>query len=270
MNVQATSSAGRPTRTPWQIQRAVLFALLQRDLKARFGGRWLGVFWILMEPIAHVTILMLIFAYLRERLVPGVPFVLFLVTGLFPFFIFRALSLRVMGAIDGSRGLFGYRQVKPIDALIVRGALEALLYSVIYAVFLVALGWYGLPSFPDEPLQVAVASGVLIVLGLSLGVLFAVLTDELPQLRVFIRIAFFPLYILSGVMFPISVLPSAALPWLLWNPILHLLEMQRGYFFSHYPVIEQASLAYPSGLAVLLLAAALSVYRLRRHRLLAS
>lgn len=269
MNVPAPP-ARRSTRTPWQIQLAVLFALLQRDLKARFGGRWMGAFWILLEPIAHVAVLMFMFAYLRERLVPGVPYVLFLVTGLIPFFIFRGLSLRIMGAIDGSRGLFGYRQVKPIDTLVVRGALEALLYSAVYVVFLSVLGWYGLQWFPDEPLQLAFASGVLIVLGLSLGLLFAVLTDDLPQLRVFIRIAYFPLYLISGVIFPVSALPPTALPWLLWNPLLHLLEVQRGYFFSHYPVIEQASLAYPAGLALVLLAAALALYRLRRHRLLAS
>lgn len=248
----------------------MLFALLQRDLKARFGGRWLGAFWILLEPIAHMAFLMLMFTYLRERLVPGVPFLLFLITGLIPFFIFRGMSLRVMGAIDGSRGLFGYRQVKPIDTLIVRGALDALLYSVVYVVFLAVLGWTGLQWFPDEPLQLFLASGVLIVLGFSLGLLFAILTDDVPQLRVFIRIAYLPLYIVSGVIFPVSALPPAALSWLLWNPLLHLLEVQRGYFFSHYPVIAQANLSYPAGLALLLLAIALGLYRLRRHRLLAS
>jgi capsular polysaccharide transport system permease protein len=248
----------------------VLFALLQRDLKARFGGRWMGAFWILLEPIAHVTVLMLIFAYFRERLVPGVPFVLFLITGLFPFFIFRGMSLRVMGTIDGSRGLFGYRQVKPIDALLVRGALDALLHSAVYIVFLAVLGWHGLQWFPDEPLQLLFASVVLVVLGFSLGLLFAVITDDLPQLRVFIRILYFPLYVISGVIFPIGSLPSTTLNWLLWNPILHLLELHRGYFFKHYSTIEEVSLSYPAGLAVILLSIALGVYRLRRHRLLAS
>ena len=265
-----TTSSTRPTRTPAQIQRAVLFALFQRDLKARFQGRWLGAFWILLEPIAHVTVIMLIFTHLRTRLVPGVPFVLFIVTGLIPFFIFRGLSLRTMGAIDGSRGLFGYRQVKPIDTLLVRGALEALIYSVVYVVVLAALGWYGLQWFPDRPLELAVASSVLIVLGLSLGLLFAVITDDVPQLRVIVRIAYFPLYIISGVIFPLAALPTATLPWLLWNPVLHLIEVQRGYFFDHYPVIEQASLAYPAAVAIVLLALSMALYRIRRHRLLAS
>lgn len=269
MNARPPSVA-RAARTPWQIQLAVLFALLQRDLKARVGGRWLGAFWILLEPIAHVAVIMVLFTQLRDRLVPGVPFVLFLVTGLIPFFIFRGLSLRVMGAIDGSRGLFGYRQVKPIDTLLVRGALDALLYSGVYVLFLAALGWAGLQWFPDEPLQLFVASAVLIVLGLSLGLLFAVVTDDLPQLRVFIRIAYFPLYIISGVIFPLATLPPSVLPWLLWNPVLHLLEVQRGYFFSHYRVLPEASLAYPALLALLLLAVALGLYRVRRHRLLAT
>lgn len=264
------SGAATRKRTPWAIQRAVLFALFQRDLKGQFGGRWLGAFWVFLEPLAHVAIIMLLFAYLRERLVPGVPYVCFLVTGLLPFFMFRGISLRVMGAIDASRGLFGYRQVRPIDALIVRALLELLVYSVVYLCFLAVLGWVGFPWFPDEPLELVLSSVTLVVFSFSLGVLYAVLTDDLPQTRVFIRIAYFPLYLISGVMFPVASLPQAALDYLTWNPILHLLEVQRSHFFTSYRPIDAANLVYPGGLSLLALALALGLYRMRHHRLIAT
>ena len=257
-------------RSPWAIQRAVLFALFQRDLKAQFGGRWLGAFWVFIEPLAHVTIIMVLFAYLRDRLIPGIPYVSFLVTGLLPFFMFRGISLRLMGAIDASRGLFGYRQVRPIDALVVRAALEVLVYSVVYASFLAVMGWVGLPWFPDEPLELALTSLTLIVFSFSLGVLYAVVTDDLPQLRVFIRIAYFPLYLISGVMFPVAALPQTALDYLSWNPLLHLLEMQRSHFFASYRPVDLANLAYPGGLSLVLLALALGLYRMRHRRLIAT
>jgi capsular polysaccharide transport system permease protein len=258
------------TRTPWQVQRAVLFALFQRDLKARFGGRWLGAFWVLFEPLAHVAVLMVLFAYFRERLVPGIPYVLFLVTGLLPFFVFRGISLRLMGAIDGSRGVFGYRQVQPLDTLLVRAGLEILTYSAVYLAFLVGLGWLGFQWFPDQPLELAGASFTLIVLGFSLGVLFAVGTDDLPQLRVVIRIAYFPLYLISGVIFPVGTLHANMIDWLDWNPLLHLLEMERAFFVSDYRPIQSANMWYPAGVSLVALAAALSCYRLRRRRLLAT
>lgn len=257
-------------RSPWQIQRAVWFALLQRDLKARFEGRWLGALWTLAEPIAHVVMLMVLFGYLRHRLVPGMPFPLFLVTGLIPFLMFRNVTLRIMGAIDGSRGLFGYRQVKPIDVLVARAGMEVLLYSVIFVVFLAALGWAGLPWFPDRPLHLAMASVVLLALGFGLGVTLAVLTDDAPQIRMFVRLMFMPLYFLSGVMFPLHSLSAEFLPWLLWNPLLHLVEIHRGDFVEHYRVVDTVSLAYPAGLALITLAFGLALYRVRRQRLLAT
>jgi len=269
LNTGLTASAAPGKRTPWQIQRAVLFALLQRDLKARFGGRWLGGLWTLFEPLAHVVILLLLFGYLRHRVVPGIPFPLFLVTGLIPYLIFRNLTLRLMGALDGSRGLFGYRQVKAIDVLVARAGMEVLIYSVLFVAFLAAMGWAGLPWFPDRPLHLAVASVVLIVFGFGLGLTLAVLTDDWPQLRVFIRLMFMPLYFLSGVMFPLHSLPADFLPWLLWNPLLHLIEIHRGDFVDHYRVIEQVNLSYPAAISLVTLALSLALYRVRRLRLLA-
>ena len=101
-------------RTAWDIQRAVFLALFVRELKTRFGGRWLGVFWVLLEPTAHLAMLLVIFAFIRHRLLPGLEFPVFLLTGLVPFFVFRNLTLRGMDSVDSNRGLFGYRQVKPI------------------------------------------------------------------------------------------------------------------------------------------------------------
>jgi capsular polysaccharide transport system permease protein len=175
-----------------------------------------------------------------------------------------------MGSVDGSRGLFGYRQVKPIDPIIARATVDTLMHSVVYVFFLAVFGWYGLNWFPDQPLGLFAVSAVLIALAFGLGLLFAVLTDEVPQLRIFIRIAYLPLYLISGVILPIKSLPSQVQGWLLWNPLLHLMELSRHYFFDQYRAIQQASLTYPASVALVALAAGLSLYRLRSQRLLAT
>lgn len=259
-----------PKRSAWEIQRAVFLALFVRELKTRFGGRWLGVFWVLVEPLAHLSILLLIFAFIRHRLLPGVDYSMFVLTGLIPFFMFRNLALRGMEAVDSNRGLFGYRQVKPIDPMLARALLEVSLYSVIYGTLLVGLGWLGTDVLPVRPLELMGVSAVLIVMGFSLGLVCAVLTDDLPELRSFVRIVFIPLYLLSGVMFPVSTLAEGALDWLIWNPVLHILEISRGYYFPGYHVISRVDLAYPVAFTLLMLSLGLALYRLRRHRLLAT
>ncbi|GIX24545.1 MAG: ABC transporter permease [Caldimonas manganoxidans] len=266
-------TAQASTRTPraaWQVQRSVWFALFLRELKTRFGGHWLGVYWALLEPLAHIVILLLIFGFMRHHVLPGVDYAVFLLVGLVPFFIFKNLTLRGMEAVDANRGLFGYRQVKPIDPLVARALLEVALYSAVYLIMLGAMAWVGFTVLPARPLELMGVSAVLLVFGFGLGLVFAVATDELPNARSFIRISFMPLYLLSGIMFPVSALPPQVLPWLLWNPILHAIELSRGYFFAQYHVVHGVSLPYVSAWALGTMALGLSLYRVRRHRLLAS
>jgi capsular polysaccharide transport system permease protein len=96
-----------------------------------------------------------------------------------------------------------------------------------------------------------------------------VLTDEAPRARVLVRIVFFPLYLISGVVLPLHTLSSDVLPWLLWNPVAHALEVSRGLYFSAYHPIAQASASYVYAFALLALVCGLSLYRVRRHRLVA-
>lgn len=259
-----------PKRSAWEIQRAVFLALFVRELKTRFGGRWLGVFWVLLEPTAHLAMLLVIFAFIRHRLLPGLEFPVFLLTGLVPFFVFRNLTLRGMDSVDSNRGLFGYRQVKPIDPMLARALLEVSLYSLIFVTMLAVMGWLGIEVAPHRPLEWLGVFAIVVVLGFSLGLVFAICTDDLPELRSFVRILFVPLYLLSGVMFPVATLSESVLPWLLWNPMLHAIEVSRGFFFTSYHVIPQVSLLYPIGCALLALTLGLMLYRVRRHRLLAT
>lgn len=259
-----------PKRTPWQIQRAVVFALFVRELKTRFGGRWLGAFWALLEPVAHVAVMMVIFGWARHRVLPGVEYPVFLLTGLVPFFLFRNLALRGMQAIDANRGLFAYRQVKPADPLVARAIIEVALYGIVYLLALAALGRLGLDFLPSRPLELIGVSAMLVAAGSGLGLLFAVATNEFPNARSLVSIAFLPLYLMSGIIFPISALPTELLPWLLWNPVLHAIELSRGYFLPQYPALPQLSVLYVALFALATIATAMSLYRVRRHRLIAT
>ena len=227
-------------RTSWEVQRSVLFALMLRELKTRFGGQWLGALWIIAEPLAHVLLMMLIFGYVRHRLLPGVAYEMFLVTGLLPFFMFKSLVLRLMDAIDANQGLFGYRQVKPLDALVSRAVLEVGMYSVVYVLVLTLMAFLGLSVVPQRPLELIGVSAALLCGGLGLGVTLAVLTDDVPRARAIVRIIFFPLYMISGVVLPMNTLTSDLQSWLLWNPVLHALEISRGLYFgaAYQPMAE--------------------------------
>lgn len=257
-------------RSAWAIQQAVLFALLVREMKTRFGGRWIGGIWFVLEPLAHVLMMVAMFGVMHQAVSPSIDYPVFVVTGILPFFTFRSLSLRLMEGIDANRALFSYRQVKPMDTLVSRTVLEVALHGAIFVLALAVLAWFGYRVLPDEPLELVGVWGLLSVFGFGLGTLLAVLSHDFLPLRSMVRLVFFPLYLVSGVMFPIHAMPPEVIELLLWNPVLHLVEESRGHFFGAYPMLPAVDLAYPALWALLCTVLALALYRLRRQRLSAA
>jgi capsular polysaccharide transport system permease protein len=263
------SASHRGKRSSLEIQRSVLFALFVREVKTRFGGTWAGMIWVLLEPLANVLILMAIFGAMHRSFSPSIPYPVFLVTGMLPFFLFRNLTFRLMEAIDANRGLFAYRQVKPMDTLVSRALLEIVVLSAVYALALGVLTWLGYSVLPARPLELVGVSVLLILLGMSLGLLLAVATHDAPRLRTFVRISTTPLYMLSGVVFPVRALPQEVLWWLSWNPALHVVELSRNCFFPNYPLLREVDVGYVCEFALVCLALGMSLYRVRRQQLIA-
>lgn len=256
----------RRKREPLQIQRAVLFGLVVRELRARVEGKWLGLLWMVFEPLAFV-LLILAFVGARSNVVMlNVEFPVFLITGMLPFFLFRNLARRLPHSIGSNRGLFAYRQVLPIDALAARAIVEIGLYGAVYVVALSLLGWLGYHCVPIAPLELIVVSAVLLCFAIGLGLLFSVLSHDRPKVTTIITLTFYPLYFASGVIFPLHNLSPTVRSWLLYNPVLHLIELSRLYFIPNYTPLPGVTLAYPAAWALVVAALAMSSYRLYRHR----
>jgi len=258
-------------RSPFAIVRSVVFALILREVQGRFGQNRLGAFWFVFEPMAHVLILLLIFTTLRGRHITGIDVPLFLIHGIVPFLLFRNLTLKGMAAVNANRGLLAYKQVKPFDMIVARIIVEILLMSCVFILILAALGWFFAYDIAiHQPLQwflVLVVGGTL---ALGCALIFCIVIKAMPELETMIRIIYMPLYFISGVIFPLWLIPQQFLPFLLWNPYLHLLELSREYSIAYYPRVAEVNLAYPAACAVLTLFIGLWLYWSRRMQLVAA
>lgn len=267
---QQRPSSSHRKRSAWEVQRDVLFALLLREMTARVGGQWVGAVWTLFEPLAHTLLLVSVLSTIRTRIAPGSEYPVFLATGLIPFFLFQHLALRLMDGIDANRGLFAYRQVKPLDTLISRACVEALMNLLVYAFTLTLLAWLGYHVVPHQPLEMIAVNLLLIALGFSCGTYFAVVSHGRPRVRSLIRLATWPLYFASGVIFPVDLAPREIFEWLLWNPLLHVIELSRHAFIPEYALTEGVNAWYPIFFALGMGALALALYRVNRLRLITS
>ena len=87
----------------------------------------------------------------------------------------------------------------------------------------------------QRPLEVLAGCGLLATLGLGAGFMFASITPILPSLRQ-LTSAFLgrPLFLSSGLFFTAESIPSEIRQYLLYNPIMHILELIRSAFFYEF------------------------------------
>lgn len=205
----------------------------------------MGWFWMIAEPAAFLAIMLAIRGYIRgERLIINAEFLPWLLLGLLGFFLVRDGMLRGMDAVKANQALFSYRQIKPIDPVLVRCFLEGVLRTVILFIFIVfglMLGWH---MTPDDALMAVFAWISLWSLGLGLGLVASVVGTLIPEISKVIRILSLPLLILSGVIFPLHRFPHWLLEYLMLNPIVHGLELFRLAFFNMYFTVPGTSLLY--------------------------
>lgn len=263
------NAVSRTKRSSWQITKAVIFALMLREFQTRFGKRRMGAFWVLLEPMLHIAFMMFMFTVIRLRTIPGMDFPVWLLTGIVPFFLMRDISLRFMDTVTANRALFAYPNIKIFDTFVARLFVELIISATIYIILVFILGfWFGYDVSVAYPLRWIASLAIGILFAFSLGMFFCVIVQVMPNSATFIRLLFMPLYFISGVIFPIWSLPQQFLPWLLWNPFLHIIDNIRTSVFLMHPETPGISYSYPISVTIIMLFLALGLYRVRKDYLL--
>lgn len=257
-------------RTSIQIFLAVLLALVLREFRTRLSIKRFGAFWVLFEPLTHIAVLIFISIYVRGRHIPGMEVAVFLVAGIVPFLLFKNIYFKGMEALSANKALFSYKQIQPLDTILSRAIVETVISLCVYALILFLLGFFwGYDVAIHQPIQWTGALLVGIALSFGIGLNLCVLAEMLPDIKYFIRLMFFPMYLISGVVFPIWIVPPEILKWLMWNPYLHVVDMLRQNVFENYPQVAGINLTYPAEVALVFLFTGLLFLRIKRDRLVA-
>lgn len=235
-----TEQVRSPMAVTWSVWRALL---LRESLDRLFDMRaaW---FWLLVEPVLHIAFITFIFTVIRLKTVGGIDVTIWIVVGMLAFFMFRRTAMQVMYAPESNRPLFAYRQVKPFDTSIARAVLEAFLMALVSSLILSGVGLLGHNILPDDPLQVLVTMLGLWLLGIGYGLVASVLIALVRETEHVLKILMMPLYLISGVIMPISAVPMPYREWLLLNPLAHGLELVRQGFATYYHAVPGVSMGY--------------------------
>ncbi|KAF7598828.1 MAG: ABC transporter [Candidatus Dactylopiibacterium carminicum] len=256
--MDATDSVGAAGRHPLRVTLSVWYALLLRESLTRLFSRRAAWAWLMAEPLFHIAYMLAIFTGIRAYKMGGVDVAIWLITGMCAFFMFRRVASQGQNAISANQALFSYRQVLPVDTVIVRALLEGVLMLLVTCVLLAGAALFGHDVVPDEPLLVIGAAFGLWLIGLGWGLITSVLCGLVAEVGNLIGF----LMLLSGAIMPINSIPQPYRDYLILNPLVHGIDAVRLGFAPYYHAIPELSLPllYAWALGMLALGLILQVH----------
>lgn len=237
-----------PTRMHWQVTLNVWWALFIREAQQRILKDRFGWFWLIVQPTLAVIMMVAVRGLVMGKstlLIAGAEWIPWLIVGLLTFQMFREVGIRSLNVVTQNGKLFTYRQVKPIDPVLVIGFVEGTLNTFVLLLFITFSLLLPFDLIPKDPVGVLLAWFLMWMIGYGFGLIFSVLSVLIPEMRKIVPMLMMPLFLTSGVIFPVNFLPAEMLQWLLWNPLLHVSELSRLYFFSSYQPVAGVNWMYP-------------------------
>jgi len=220
-----------------KLQAQIISALAYRDQAERIRKSSLGVFGLLIEPLLFVSMFLVLRVLVPISAPPLMNPVLQLSSGFILFFLFSKIALKAINGVARSQRFSELRRIRPLDVLIAGAVVEFRIYGVCLLLVVLAVSiyqWQFAVAFPGA----AVALFVLVALtSLGVGLAALVVGHRLPVIKIVVntlirRLLFWT----SGLFFSIATIPGFARPFLLWNPLLHGIELFRHALVPTYPI----------------------------------
>jgi capsular polysaccharide transport system permease protein len=210
----------------------VVFAFIVREMASRYGRSPGGYLWAVVEPVAYVGMMSLLFGSLGRMPALGTSFPLFFATGYIGYNMYNGMVGYLSSAIGSNKSLLQYPLVAPIDPFIGRGILQAAT-SVVVAIVILWVADLTEPH-PHEIKWSALIEATALAWALAAGVALTnvVLFERFKLYEKIFGIITKPLFLLSGVFYVPSQMPHPFKEILLANPITQIIILFREGFYG--------------------------------------
>jgi ABC-2 type transport system permease protein len=231
-----------PERT-WRSEARAVKTVWRRDM-IRFAGNRAQVMTWLIQPLLFLFVLGSGLQSLSAASTGGVDLKTFMFPGvLCVAVLFTAMVSAASLVWDRELGLLREMMVAPVSrtSILVGKCLGGVTIAASQGVIVLALA--GLVDVPYDPLLILGAVGLLVLLAFTVtafGVLVAVTIKQAQSFTWVMQMAVFPMFFLSGALYPVAGLPA----WLevlnRINPLTYAVDPMRHLVFGHLDVSETA------------------------------
>jgi lipopolysaccharide transport system permease protein len=246
----------------WQFRGFVLGSV-RREFQLRYRGSMLGIAWTVLQPLAMIFVYTVIFSEVMKAKLPGVEgafaYSIHLCAGIITWGLFAEIVQRSQSVFLDNANLLKKINFPRLTLPLIVVSSALLNFAIIFSLFVLFLlvtgNFPGLSIFAIIPLML-VEILFAVGLGITLGVLNVFFRDAGQLSGVLLQFWFWA----TPVVYPASILPQWAQPWMNLNPMCHLIEGYQHIFVAQqWPHWQNLAL-------VAILSIAMALYALRLFR----
>lgn len=248
----------------WQ-QRELMMLFVRRHLASRYRQMALGGLWAILEPLAQLLLMSVVFGFLLRVHTNGYPFAVFVFTAMIPWQHFGRTTMAVAGSLQENMTLISKvyfpRLILPAAA-VVRELVDT---GIQLGILLLVAAWYG---FYPSPWLIVVAPIVLVlvsVAGAGLGLCAAGVIVRFRDVRPALGIVLQGGMYLSPVLYAASVVPPALMFYYQLNPMYWPIEAFRWLLLGQ-PMTLSAALPISLIFVAILLVVGLVLFTINERK----
>ena len=217
--------------------RRMLLGLIRSDFKNRYLGNHLGIVWAFIQPLVMVAVYWFVFTKgFRAGAVSNVPFLMWLLAGMVPWFLLNDAIMSASSAIT-SQAFMVKKIVFEVKLLPIVKIGSAVLVNIAFWVFLVVVcAMYG--YYPDAWwLQLIYFMFCIIAISLSLSLFFSAVMPFWPDVGQILSVVFHVFFWATPVMWDKNMLLSHPhYQYLIkLNPFAYIVNGFRDTIINHVP-----------------------------------
>lgn len=247
-----------------KLQMRVIAALAIREMQNENSKLEMGLAWAFIEVLLYVGFLSMLRVFIKAFMPPDMPPFTFLVLGMLAWQTFSKTYKTLETLLSRSKKLLTLPVVTPLDVALAKAVQLLCTYSIVF-VSLSSITSYlegvGMPRFPLGIILLFLSAWLM---GVGFGLFMIPVQRMFPPARWLMQPFTRAMFWTSGLYFVITSIPVQFWAYMTWNPMLHVNELIRTYWFSNYntPV---GSPAYVICWITVLLALGLSMERFIRR-----
>jgi lipopolysaccharide transport system permease protein len=218
--------------------RTLLGFIATRALQRRYKRTILGWLWLFITPLVPLALRVLIFGVLLGVTSNGIPYFLFLLAGTVAWDLFASCVMAGTRSLEMNRDLT--EQIYYPRAILPFGNMAVAFFDffIRVAVFVVALAYYGWRDgrfyirSEFEVLWALAALGLALLCALALSLFTAVWGETARDTRFALGQLLAIWYLLTPVLYPMSLVPEEHRRWMLLNPMAIVVETFKWALFG--------------------------------------